>query len=905
MRNLLLQIARRPVLSVFLLAAAISLLTLNIGELEIDTSGKDLSAAGDPAADVLERFRDTFGSDTLTLVVLKAPGGDIFTPQALRAIRELTSALGRLEGVTEVQSLATVQGFSFLLGLPVRSGLLQKIPTDQEDLARLKALVLGSDVLSGTVVSAGGHCAAISIFTDPPPGANEFNATFADAVDTLVAEHADVLEGYQIGEPMAKNAFNQYIQRDQRHLVPWSVVLLFLVLFAAYRSITVAFLPILTGGLSVMATLGFMALVGFPINVVTAIVPSILIAVGCTEDVHMISKFYHQLGKGRDRTTAVLKMAMNSAVPISLTALTTFLGFATLAVNKVTILRQFGIVCSFGLLANFLITIVVIPAALRLTRPTRSLRIQERRSAGWWSALITWLTTFTADRKPLITVVTVILILLAVVGCFRLEVDTNFTNYFREGAPVRDHTARAARDLSGAMTLYVFIEARGLQRVTDPGILERINAFQRRMDDSGLFSKTLSVADLVREVQRQARGELPGRSWIPESEEVVERSLALLGENETRRFVDRDRHSASIAVWHNITGSLNLSAALERLRAMAKEELPADLEVQFTGQWVLINSSADAMAVGQVQSLALALAAVFIIISVLFLSFKAGLVGMVANVVPILFNFGLMGWLGIPLNTGTCMVAAIALGIAVDDTIHFMVRYQRELRHTNQQRRAMARTLRKEAAPIMLTSLALVLGFGVLTLSSFIPIAHFGLLAAMVMVYALAADLLINPVVLTSVQLISIWDFVSLRLNRSVTEGSPVFRNMRPGEAKKVVLLGTLRTVAPGETVIREGLAGESMFMIVSGKVNVTVDVGGRLRQLSELGPGEVVGEMALLGGGTRSATVTATEAAELLRLDEQSLERVRRRSPRIAAKLFLNLSRILSDRLRAQNVAQ
>jgi CRP-like cAMP-binding protein len=132
-----------------------------------------------------------------------------------------------------------------------------------------------------------------------------------------------------------------------------------------------------------------------------------------------------------------------------------------------------------------------------------------------------------------------------------------------------------------------------------------------------------------------------------------------------------------------------------------------------------------------------------------------------------------------------------------------------------------------------------------------------------------------------------------------------VFRNMRPGEAKKVVLLGTLRTVAAGETVIREGLAGESMFMIVSGTVKVTVDVGGKPRPLNQLGPGDVIGEMALLGGGTRSATVTATETTELLRLDEQSLERVRRRSPRIAAKLFLNLSRILSDRLRAQNIAE
>jgi len=903
MRKLLVGIARRPVLSLVLLAVMLALLSINLGKLQIDTSGRDLTPAGDPASEVLDRFRATFGSETLTLVILKAPRGDIFTPEGLRIVRDLTDELRRVDGVTEVRSLATVRGVGFLLGMPVRRGLLDRIPRHPADLVQLRHRVLESAVLSGTVVSESGDCAAISIFTEPPPGAERFNTTFAATVDGLLAEHAGPLEAYQIGEPMAKNAFNTYIQRDQRRLVPWSVVLLLLVLFAAYRSFTAAVLPILTGGLSVLATLGFMALAGIPINVVTAIVPSILIAVGCTEDVHMIAKYYRQLGQGRERAEAILHMARNSAVPISLTTLTTFLGFATIAVNEVTILRQFGIVCAVGLLFNFIITIVVVPAALRFTRPpARVPQAGERRGPGFWSGPVNRLTSFTADRKPLIAMVTAALVLLAVAGCFRLEVDSNFTHYFRKGSPVRENTHRAARDLSGAMTLHVFLEATGLQPITDPGILERIAAFQRRIDESGLFRKSLSVADLLAEVQRLQSG---GHTTLPASKEAAERSLGLLGEEETRRFIDAERRRAGITVWHDITGSRQMAGALEQVRVIADEELPADLEAHFTGQWVLINGSADAMAVGQVNSLALALLAVFIIISTLFLSWKAGLVGMVANVVPILLNFGLMGWAGIPLNTGTCMVAAIALGIAVDDTIHFMVRYQRELRRTNQQRKAMARTLRKEAEPIGLTTLALVLGFGVLTLSSFVPIAHFGLLAAMVMVYALAADLLINPVVLTSVQLITVWDFVSLRLNAGVTEGSPVFRGMSTSEAKKVVLLGTLRTVSPGETVIREGLAGESMYMIVSGRVKVTVDVGGRPRQLNELGPGDVIGEMALLGGSPRSATVTAVDPSELLRLDEQSLERVRRRSPRIAAKLFHNLSRILSDRLRVQNVAQ
>ena len=297
---------------------------------------------------------------------------------------------------------------------------------------------------------------------------------------------------------------------------------------------------------------------------------------------------------------------------------------------------------------------------------------------------------------------------------------------------------------------------------------------------------------------------------------------------------------------------------------------------------------------------------VFVLMAVVFLSFKGGLIALVSNSIPILINYGIMGWFAIPLDTTTCMVALVAFGIAIDDTIHFMVRYQRELRTTKDPRHAMARTIRQEGEPVMLTSLALALGFGTLVLSSFVPSIHFGLLSAVVMLCALLTDLYFNPVLLTATQLITLWDYVTVRFKKTVLDTSQVFKGLSHSAAKKVVLLGSLQKVARGELACCQGEPGEAMFLVLSGKLDVALDRHpGPSKQIQEIGSGDLFGEMALLGEGIRSASVVARTDCELLRIDYHSMERVSRRNPYIAARLYRNIAHILSDRVRLQNVGR
>ena len=907
MAKILEWIVRHPVIASLILATGVCLSLLRISSIEIDSSAEGFMIEKDPDRDYYETVKDKFGSDSLTVVVIQPKVGDVFTEKALTAIETLSDQFSDIEGVTRVRSLTTVNKIKGEEGFINTDKLVEYVPSDPDELKAIREDAFRNPVFIGNIVSEDGRIAGINVFTEAPPGDKTFKKRLSERIDSLIAECSDDFRIYQIGRALTNVTLGTYIEKDQWTLIPGSIATLFLVLVVSFRSSVGVFLPILTGGLSVLTTLGFMAFMGIPVNIITVFVPSILIAVGCTEDVHMISKYFHALNEGRSKKEAVLYMATQSGLPIALTTLTTFVGFATVTTSRITILRQFGIVASFGLVANFFITIIAVPTFLQWFGSSR--RLGKATDAGTTKSTriescMKWLSQATMSHRVVISVLSAAVTIFALIGCFRIRVNSDFISCFKPTSPIRQKISAIHRDLSGVVNFGIVVETGAEDMIKAPEVLKQIVGLQEHMDQLGAIDKSISLTDYIRTMNREMHEGDPGKWTIPDSDELVAQYLLLLGDDDLASYVDSNYSTARIAVRHNIADSGKLSRVVATLREYVDREFPKNLVARFTGEGILVNNGGDAMSIGQVQSLSLALVAIFIIISILFMSPKAGLLAMVPNGIPILFNLGVMGWLNIPLNVGTSMVAAVALGIAVDDTIHFMVRYQRELRATNDQRLAMSKTLLAEGQPIIFTSVSLALGFGVLMLSSTVPTMYFGLLAALVMVYAIIADLIITPVLLVSVQLITVWDFVLLKLSKDITKESPIFKDLTHSEAKKVVLLGALRPATAGAYIIRQGERGEEMYVIVSGKVRITIQREGRTRELAILQSGDILGEMAMLGEGVRTANAIAAEDCELLKIDFVSLDRVRRRFPRIAAKLFLNMSRVLSERLRDRNIA-
>jgi hypothetical protein len=347
-------------------------------------------------------------------------------------------------------------------------------------------------------------------------------------------------------------------------------------------------------------------------------------------------------------------------------------------------------------------------------------------------------------------------------------------------------------------------------------------------------------------------------------------------------------------------GSNEVVRLAKEIESYARTMFPPGVDVHTTGNLVVVSSISEGVLIGQVQSIGIAFGVIFVVLAIMFLSTRVGFAAMIPNALPVLIFFGVMGWSGVELNLATSIIAAVALGIAVDDTIHCMARLNTQVKTAQTQRAALLGTMVAVGRRVVAATLTLTAGFLVLSLSEFAIIGDFGWLSAMTMLVALATNLVLLPAILATVPVISVWDLVAFRLGESPHLTIPLFQGLGRLAVRLVVLLGTLRNFERGQAIVRRGEPGHEMYLVITGRADVLGDDGQSV--IATLARGDVFGEMALLRSSPRVADVVAREPVEALVIDEAFLKRLRNRYPRVASRFFINIARILSDRLERAN---
>jgi predicted RND superfamily exporter protein len=886
--------------------AAVLVVTLLLGSqiprLRVDESAEGLMVQHDPARAVYERAKTRFGNDNLTVVLVKAD--DVFAPDVLAVVKRLSDGLAGLPGAARVESLTTVKNIKGEGDTINTEPLIETVPRTAAEARRIRADALGNRVLVGNLVARDGRATGITVYADPRPDDLGFNHRFVAQVDALIArESRPGITVYQIGAPLTKATYSDYIKDDQKTVIPLSIVVLLATLLLSFRMLQGVVVPITTAVVSIVWSLGLMALFDLPLTILTGILPSLLLVIGFTEDVHMISAYHAGLAQGEDKLTALRGMLKESALPILITTGTTVVGFGSLVTTDITMLIQFGWAASLGLTANFLVTMALLPPLLRFWRTPRRFRqarLADESTHGAIPRLMQRLGEFNLRYRVPILVVAGLLTLASLVGWYHLRVNTDLISFFPERSPLRTRIDDLHRSLAGGLGFYIVLDTGRADGAKDPAFLTLVAGLQDHLAATGMIDGSVSVADYLRTMNREMHAGDRAFETIPATSDEVAQYLIMLEGPELAKFLDFNASAANIVVRHNLAGSGDLSALLRRIDAWVAAHVPSHISVKPTGEAILFNNASDFMAINELTSFTWTFLIIGVIHALLFMSVKAGALSLVPNVVPILFNYGLMGLLGIPLNTGNALIATIAIGIAVDDTVHHMVTYNRQLNLHHDQTTAMFNTLRAQGRPIIYVSLALAAGFVSLSASNFVPTVHFGLLAAGVMLMAMFGELMLTPILMYSTRLVTLWDLIQTRMDPAVVRTAPLLQGLTRWEARKVVLLGRLDAVASGEYVVRKGERGTEMYMVVSGRVRVSDRLpDGTEKVLARLDPGAVFGEMALVSQEPRSASVVAETAAEVLRLDLDAFERIRRRFPFTGAKLFRNLARVLALRLR------
>jgi preprotein translocase subunit SecF len=422
---------------------------------------------------------------------------------------------------------------------------------------------------------------------------------------------------------------------------------------------------------------------------------------------------------------------------------------------------------------------------------------------------------------------------------------------------------------------------------------------QALLDGQALYDKTQSFADIVKIMHQEMHQGDMALFTVPDDQEDLDLYLETFSRDDIEPYVTHDYSRARIMVRHSVSNSLELNHSLDELEPQLRGGLGEGVSFALTGKNLMVNRAAEELISGQLSSLVLVLTVIFLLFSILYTSVLAGLLSLVPNVIPVVFSFGAMGMLGVPLNPATAMVAAIVIGIAVDDTIHLMTRFGVESRRHLTESEATRATIRGQALPIISTSLALTLGFSVLAFSSFSVVVQFGLLAAGAMIYAMVADLFLMPILLRRLRLATVWDIIALKLDRDVLIKCPLFQRMSPYQIKKVALLSHMQDFKEGEIIIEHGEQSSGMYVLLKGSAQIQFEQDDLTLDIDALKPGDVFGEIGFSGEDVeRIASVVALGPVSVVRLDASSTQKGLRFYPSLAARLHRNIGVILGKRL-------
>lgn len=899
-------IVRRPKLTLLLIALLTAFFAFHARHIQLDSSIESLLPEEDPEKEYYEEVRRLYGSDEIIVVGLVAD--TVYRPETLKKIARITEKIREMPEVKSVASLTNAQ--DVIKSVAEDTLLIPEIPGTEEGWEALKGRIAEHPVYLKNLVSPDGRAAAINVTFLESITDEEFRRRGLDArIREILAGEEGPERLYYTGLPRFKVHMVDSMRQDLKYFLPLVLLCIVVVMFASFRSVRGVVLPALASLVGLTWTLGIIVLAGSRLSLGSITLPPLLLVLGTVYSLHVVAEYYELARPGSQVREVVLETLRKTGMPVLITALTTALGFASLVVNRIVSIREMGLFSSLGILFAFLLAVTLVPALLCL------LPLPKRRAEQFSPLLSAALQSISRMdmkyRRPIL-LAGIVTAVLAAWQIPSIIVDSNFQSFFRKQDPIRQASDAINEHLAGSSAFYVTIdgEERGIIKKWDT--LRRIKDLQLYIDSLPGIEKTISLVDYCEMLDRgiqavpplEGMGEESGGHpettfWQNPSQLDGVLQLVFLNAKSISGVANHPVFSrTNIIARTSLSRASDVAATVEKIQEFAARTFPPELTVRATGELILHTRTSGDIVRGQIQSLGLAAGIIFIVMSAMFLSFRIGLIAMVPNVFPILVFFGLMGASGAVLSLSTNIIAAIVLGIAVDDTIHLMTRLSAQVRATADREEALLHTFSTVGKPVFYTSAILFLGFLTLCVSSFVPIREFGLLAATSMVVALAADVVLLPAILSTTRIITLWDLLYLKLGRDPHRAIPLFEGLRPLQAKIVTLMGELKTFAKGQPVVRQGEMGNEMYVLLKGTADIFIQAHGQSRHIARLERGDVFGEMGLVRHHERTADVVASEDVEVLAVNERFLSRVKRRYPRIGAQIFFNVAKILSDRL-------
>ncbi len=769
-------VVRRPIPVLAIMLAVSVLCIANMRNLELDTSIEGFLLKDDPILLTYNKFRDDFGRDNLALIAIRSD--EMFSfgfLEKLRAFHEdIEENVVHLDEVTSLINARSTRGAE---GELIVEDLFEDWPEDEAALAVIRDRALINPIYRNLLLSEDGTYTVIAVRfstyspsedaellgfeSDVRQGSDDSGQqTFLtgdellDAMGSLrdvMGRHEDPdFQFYLAGGPVLVERIAHSVRADMMRFISLAMLAAAAILFMLFRRISASLLAIGIVMLSLLTTMGIAPLLGIAIQIPTQILPTFLLAVGVGDSVHILAIFYQRLSAGDSKSEAIASALRHSGLAVLMTSLTTAGALLSFAFAELLPIRNLGFLAPLGVMLAMVYTLTILPAMLSLLpiketgRGNARLAIVDRILMGCAKISI--------ERPRTVVGVAVVILAVSLFGAAQLNFSNNVLNFFPKGDPLRTSMDLLGDELGGAVTIEVLFESAQENRLHDPALLAKIEALHKRnetLNYDGIFiGKSLSIVDVIKEINQALNENRPEYRRIPDNRQLIAQELLLFensGADDLADFSDSLFSTGRMTLRLPWADSLLLAPLVRQIEHEYTELMGADAKVTVTGLTALLSRTFEAVVASTASSYIIAFVVITPLMMMVLASVKLGALSMFPNILPIVITLAIMGIFDFPLDTFTLLIGSIALGLVVDDTIHFMHGFQRHYAKSRDSAEAVRSTLATSGQAMLVTTIVLSSGFLVFTAGYMDSTFNLGFLTATALALGFLGDALLAP----------------------------------------------------------------------------------------------------------------------------------------------------------------
>ncbi len=711
-----------------------------------------------------ERFLRTFSEDG-NVIVIATRGAELYSTGNFAAWAQLGRDLRDMEGIDSVFSEASL--FNLVRNDSLKrfdlEPLVRELPTTQVAMDSLKALIRTLPFYQGLLYNDATDASLMMVFVDAKLFNTEARVDVVKALEARInAFRSDTgVETHVSGLPWIRVKNTLLVKGEMPLFMAASMGVCALLLLLFFRSWRVMAICMGVVAVSVVWVFGCMAMLGYGITVLQAVIGPLIIVTGVPNCVFLINAYHYEYVAHRNKIKSLQRVISRIGAAAFMTNATTAVGFTTFCVTYSSALVEFGWTATIGIMVLWALSMLLIPILCSVMPPPkpRHLSHLERR---WLDKAVEWIVATTQRRRPLIYTITAVVTIAACVGILRMKDLSRLVDDLPENDPVLTDLKFFEDNFRGVMPMEVMVETDQRGGVFKDATLKRLERLGDTLATYPEFSRSLSIVDAVKFTKQAFYGGDPAKYELLKGAEksfiapYLEGLAAGAGDDRSARmgkaFIDSTRSTARLTVQMADVGTVRMEELVDRLRTHADSIFdPGRYKVVFTGTCIVFLKGSSYLVSNLITSLFWAIVIIVALMAVLFNSLRILIVALLPNIIPLIVTAGIMGFAGIPIKPSTMLVFGIALGIAVDNAIHLLARYRIEVKLTGGDLKlSVDRAVREVSVGIIYTSVVLLAGFGLFGFSHFGGIKAMGILTTVTLLVAMLTNLLVLPSLILS-----------------------------------------------------------------------------------------------------------------------------------------------------------